>query len=289
MTRRNETLSKRELEAHRRAGLINISIQVCDKIAFESAKKNARNIEFGDVTLRYQRIAQELYASKPRQFPPPLSKEEAASFVQRVVAGEAWRTVFLEARRRSRPHCRDSAALRLRKFFTNGDKRQRILECITARIRRHLLLIVRGQRLPGEADGDGCVPRRILSPSALNMLAEEWLRDPDALRDFLCAIFKHWHKVFAPASSIQRSIIVHQNAPEIGHDWPRMLKELQKIRAIVPAQVAVEGGTPVVTRPDVKRAARVQDALLVNLRKMSSRECADALKAKSVRGRSSSL
>lgn len=104
------------------------------------------------------------------------------------------------------------------------------------------------------------------SRSLLHIIALEWLRDDQALWSFIGEAMRQWERVYEAFSTHRRSVVLHQLASRFGHDWPLMLKELQSRGVISKAK-----------EDNPSAISKQQNASLMSLRKLASRECSDAI------------
>jgi hypothetical protein len=215
--------------AHELVSLDIIGEELCDSIAFRIAKSSAEGIEIDNVKLRYCTIAQELYCLQPKQLPPAWSKGEKRKFLRKMAAGDDGATVAYLTRIMAQYRAY-SPEWWFRRFFATKTKQRRLVGFIFIRIRRYLSAVLRCEPLPPTVDSSGkCIPRRVLSTRAMRALAEEWLRDPDGLRNFLLAILEHWRKIGHPRSTLRRKAVINQIAETAGHNTYVIQERLQKI------------------------------------------------------------
>jgi hypothetical protein len=239
----------------------------CGKLVAKYARR-APDYAVAEVRLRLRTIVDELCFLRPAQYPRELSEEERIDLGGRIKAANAAgnRVAELDALAtfisRCAPHYfQQSPRRRLASQMANARRRNRTFSRMERVIRSYLVARLTAREFaPRIVGSGGRVKRRVFSRALLEPLAQEWLRDPTALRRFITEVFHHWKTIDEPMSTWRRSLVLHQVAKPYARDPVGILTHLQKIGAV-----------------PRKLSAKQQEAQLASIRQMLSREPREAL------------
>lgn len=166
-----------------------------------------------DIRLNYSCIAQEFRGCPPLAI--PVSKKGKVL--------PAW--YLLDAQPKDSP---PSLSDLLRPEYET-DQGALLLVCdLESCIRRHLLAGISNEKRPSAL----CLRDHSLGASLTWFLCREWVRDSDALGQFLFALLKRWRKIDQPRSVWRRRMALDQKSTDFGHDRVKLLEHLQAIGVI---------------------------------------------------------
>ena len=203
-----------------------LSHEMCNDLTSRFARKSARNAEdAGSIRLRYSDIVCHLRCLEPLS---SISERQRKKVFADFVRAGGSRNALAIALSKLRPvSFVPSLSERLRERYQTNVETKRLLVDLEHGLRRYL------QSLNDKTTGRPLeVEHCKLGAEFTQLLAKEWLRDPQNLFAFLAEVFGRWCAIDRPDSLHRRRIVTYQIAAPLRNSRKEILDHLQKIGAI---------------------------------------------------------